>query len=308
MRSAEGDRVLDFHLFFMPPYAIMQMMLFRRSSKLTAAALLLTGAGLTGLLAGCGTQAQNALKVQEDLSEAQRLVQTQPTDAEARQWADRAVAVAPSDAGTYFGGEASTGFGDSVPILSVYSVFNDAGDTPAVADYMTQATKKFPSDERGFLLLSQAQKTLGQAAAQKATAAQLVLLLNRKIRTPGATNLDASVGRACPGGFRCGRPGRRCGGPTKKPCRRTRPIRAFQTTGPTTTPCGEQTCRKPWRWPKKPSPWLKSKVFRTRSSRLTRIRLAGCSMNRGIMLRQSRTCCKRSAPCRALQKSATIWA
>ena len=158
---------------------------FLLTRTLRAGAVLL----LAGLLSGCGTQAQNALKVQEDLSEAQRLVQTEPTDAQARQWADRAVAVAPQDADTYFGG-ASGVFGDSVPVLSIFSVFSDAGDTPAVADYMTQATKKFPSDERGFLFLSQAQGTLGQTAARKATAAQLVVLLNKKLRTPGATNLD----------------------------------------------------------------------------------------------------------------------
>lgn len=147
---------------------------------------------LAALLAGCGTQAQNALKVQEDLSEAQRLVQVKPTDAEARQWADRAIAVAPQDTATYFGsGAAAAGSGNALTLLSITSVFASAGDTPALAAYMTQATQKFPSDERGFLLLSGAQKTLGQTAAQKATAAQLVTLLNKKIHTPGATNLDS---------------------------------------------------------------------------------------------------------------------
>ena len=146
---------------------------------------------LTGLLAGCGTQAQNALKVQEDLSEAQRHVQVDPTDTQARQWADRAIAVAPQDLATYFGPDAATtSSGDALTLLSIASVFASTGDTPAIAAYMTQATQKFPNDERGFLLLSQAQKTLGQASAQKATAAQLVSLLLKKIHTPGATNLD----------------------------------------------------------------------------------------------------------------------
>lgn len=147
---------------------------------------------LAGLIAGCGTQAQNALKVQEDLSEAQRLVQTKPTDTEARQWADRAIAVAPQDPATYFGSDAATtSGGNALSLLSIDAVFTDAGDIPAVAAYMTQATQKFPSDERGFQRLAQAQGTLGQTAAEKATSAQLVALLNKKIHTPGATNLDS---------------------------------------------------------------------------------------------------------------------
>ena len=143
---------------------------------------------LAGLLAGCGTQAQNALKVQEDLSEAQHHAEVDPTDAAARQWADRAVAVAPQDAATYLGADPAAG--SDTLLLSIAAVFATTGDTPALAAYMTQATQKFPSDERGFLLLSQAQKTLGQTAAGKATAAQLVALLLKKIHTPGATNLD----------------------------------------------------------------------------------------------------------------------
>ncbi len=144
---------------------------------------------LTGLIAGCGTQAQNALRVQEYLEEAQQSIQVKPTDAEARHSADQAIAVAPRDAATYYGPDPAAGSGDTLP-LSVYSVFADAGDTPAVAAYMAQATQKFPTDERGFLFLSQAQKTLGQPAAAKATAVQLVSLLSKKIHTAGATNLD----------------------------------------------------------------------------------------------------------------------
>ncbi len=162
-----------------------QYFLLKRAACAGAALL------LAGLLAGCGTQAQNALKVQEDLSEAQRLVQVKPTDTEARQWADRAIAVAPQNSATYFGPDAAaTGSSDLPAPLSIAAVFASTGDTPALATYMTQATQKFPSDQRGFVLLSQAQKTLGQTAAEKATAAQLVALLNKRIHTPGATNLD----------------------------------------------------------------------------------------------------------------------
>jgi len=158
----------------------------KRAAACAGAALL-----LTGLLAGCGTQAQNALTVQKDLSEAQQYVQVEATDTKARQCADRAIAVAPQDSTTYFGPDTPSSTGDSLPVLSIASVFESVGDTPALAAYMTQATQKFPADERGFRLLAQAQKTLGQTAAEKATAAQLVVLLNKKIRTPGAANLDS---------------------------------------------------------------------------------------------------------------------
>jgi len=161
-----------------------QYFLSKRAVRAGAALL------LAGLLAGCGTQAQNALNVQKNLEEAQQSLQVQPTDTKARQCADRAIAVAPQDAATYLGPDPAAGSGDTLS-LSIAAVFASAGDTPALAAYMTQATQKFPNDERGFLLLSQAQKTLGQTAAQKATAAQLVSLLNKKLHTPGATNLDS---------------------------------------------------------------------------------------------------------------------
>lgn len=145
---------------------------------------------LAGMLAGCGTQAQNALKVQENLEEAQQSLQVKPTDTQARQCVDRAIAIAPQDPATYFGPDPATSGGDSLSPLSIAIVFATAGDTPALAAYMTQATQKFPGDERGFLLLSQAEKTMGQTAALKATSTQLVALLNKRLHTPGAANLD----------------------------------------------------------------------------------------------------------------------
>jgi tetratricopeptide (TPR) repeat protein len=144
---------------------------------------------LTGLLAGCGTQAQNALKVQENLEEAQQDVQVNPTDKEARQCVDRAIAVAPHDPATYFGPDTPPNPNDPLPALSIEGVFQSVGDTPALADYMTQATQKFPADVRGFQALAEAQKQLGQVSAQKATAAQLVVLLNKKLQGAGATNI-----------------------------------------------------------------------------------------------------------------------
>ena len=143
-------------------------------------------------LAGCGTQAQNARKVQGSLIESLRHAQTDPTDKAAKQWADQAIAVAPSDPDTYFGPRAPNP-NDTVPTLSVSLVFGAAGDTPALAEYLTQAVKKFPNDERGYLPLIEAQKQLGQTAAQKATAAKLVALLSAKLKTPGTTDIPSTT-------------------------------------------------------------------------------------------------------------------
>ncbi len=159
------------------------------SLRLALPLLLLPGALL---LAGCGTQAQNSLKVQNDLDSCLRSAQLGDAkdEADARRWADRAIAVAPSDPDTYFG-PANPNPSDPLPQLSVYAVFSAVGDTPAVADYMTQAVQKFPNDERGYGFLSDAQNKLGQTAAQKTTAAKLVTLLSSKLKTPGATDLQA---------------------------------------------------------------------------------------------------------------------
>lgn len=158
----------------------------RRRFSLFQAGLLLSGALL---LAGCGTQAQNSLKVQNDLDESLRSAQTDPTDTAARHWADLAIAVAPSRPDTYFGPKTPNP-NDPLPQLSLYAVFTAAGDTPAVADYMAQGVQKFPNDERGYLFLSDAQNKLGQAAAEKATAAKLVTLLNARLKAPGATDIQ----------------------------------------------------------------------------------------------------------------------
>ncbi len=145
---------------------------------------------LLGLLCltGCGTQAQNAQKAQDDLGEALHHVQTDPKDTEARQWADRAIAATPSDPALYLG-PTTPNPPDQTPPLSIALVFADVGDTQAVADYMTQAVQKFSNDERGYQLLIQAQKQLGQTSAQQATAAKLVTLLNSKINAPGASSI-----------------------------------------------------------------------------------------------------------------------
>ncbi len=161
--------------------------LLRRRFLLFQTGLLLSGALL---VSGCGTQAQNSLKVQNDLDSCLSKAQLgdAKSEADARHWADLAIAVAPLDPDTYFG-PAVPNPNDPLPQLSVYVVFTAVGDTPAVAYYMAQAVQKFPNDERGYELLSEAQNNLGQAAAQKATAAKLVTLLNSKLKTTGATNI-----------------------------------------------------------------------------------------------------------------------
>lgn len=163
-------------------------LLLRRRFPLFQAGLLLSGALL---VSGCGTQAQNSLKVQNDLDTCLRSAQLGDAkdEADARHWADLAIAVAPLNPNTYFGPR-TLNPNDPLPQLSVYLVFKAAGDTPAVADYMAQAVQKFPNDERGYLLLSQAQNILGQTAAQKVTAAKLVTLLNSKLKVPSATDFQ----------------------------------------------------------------------------------------------------------------------
>ena len=143
--------------------------------------------GLLLSLAGCGTQIQNALKVQDALSEAFRHAQVDPDDKQAREWADRAIAIAPNDPSTYLGMAAA---GQASPGLSIEAVFHTVGDDPALADYMQQAVQKFPDDDRGDQFLIDAEGRLGRVADQKANAAKLVALLTKKLHAPGATDIE----------------------------------------------------------------------------------------------------------------------
>ena len=145
---------------------------------------LLLPLALLPVLAGCGTQTQNALKVQGNLSEALRHAQVDPTDKEARQWADKAIALAPNNPATYFGTHDANTSTDGVA-----DVFMQVGDDPALADYMAQAIQKFPSDERGYQNLIEAQGRLGRDADRKATAQKLVGVLAPAIQKPGVTDI-----------------------------------------------------------------------------------------------------------------------
>lgn len=145
---------------------------------------LLLPLALLPVLAGCGTQTQNALKVQGDLSEALRHAQVDLNDKEARKWVDRAIALAPNDPATYFGVHDANTSTDGVA-----TVFTQVGDDPALADYMAQAIQKFPNDYRGYQILIEAQGRMGRDAERKATAQKLVGVLAPAIQKPGATSI-----------------------------------------------------------------------------------------------------------------------
>lgn len=140
---------------------------------------------LPPLLAGCGSKGINALKVQDTLAEAYRSAQVGEDDKEARKYVDSAIALAPNDPATYFGGA------DGVaPQIGVAAVFAAVGDDPALTDYMTQAIRKFPDDYHGYQILADAQGRQGRAAEQKATAAKLAVVLAKSLQKSGATNIE----------------------------------------------------------------------------------------------------------------------
>ncbi len=146
-------------------------------------------------LNGCGTQAQNAIKVQDVLAEARRHAQVDPNDKQAREWADRAVAVAPQNADTYVGPRDASG--QIVSPLSIADVFSSVGNDAALVDYMSQAAQKFPNDERPLQQLSDAQSRLGRTAERKASAAKLAAILTGQLAKPGAQNIEGlSLARA----------------------------------------------------------------------------------------------------------------
>lgn len=153
-------------------------------------ALLLVGLAFLPALTGCGTKMQNTLKVQDTLSEALRHAQVDPDDKQAREWTDRAVAVAPNDPTTYLGDPNPNAPG---PVLSIAAVFASVGDDPALADYMQQAAGKFPDDYRAYQILIDSQGRLGRTAERQANAAKLVALLTKKMVQPGAQKIPLLI-------------------------------------------------------------------------------------------------------------------
>lgn len=141
---------------------------------------------LTIFLTGCGVATQNAIKAQNFLMEAQRHAQVDPTDQQARIWANRAIAVAPQNLETY------VGTNDTNPIvqpLSIASLFFSIGDDSALADYMQEAIQKFPNDDRAYRYRIDALTRLGQTAARQATAVSLVNLLTKRLAEPGTKDI-----------------------------------------------------------------------------------------------------------------------
>ena len=148
--------------------------------KLTLRALLLFLCLL--LLSGCGTQVQNTLKVQANLRQAEYYAKLNQTS-QARQWADRAVAVDPNTLSTYL--PTSTGPSDD-DTTTIAQIFEASGDESTLRDYMKQAAAKFPDDYRPLQTLSETYGLLGDVTNQKATATALATLLEKKITAPGS--------------------------------------------------------------------------------------------------------------------------
>ena len=135
----------------------------------------------TMLLTGCSLgQLGNDEKVQANLMEAQRQAEISQT-AQARKWADRAIAVSPQRQETYIHDQLAAS--PSV-LLSIDQVFSPVGDDPTLEDYMNQAHAKFPNSPWPLVRLTQIQGRLGDVAGQRASATALVTLLRAKFATP----------------------------------------------------------------------------------------------------------------------------
>lgn len=151
----------------------------------------------SGLVCGCGmTQIKQGQDIQGYLDEAQRHAQVDSTDAQARRFADLAIAVAPGSIRVYIP-DPNAPSSALVEPKTVADVFASVGDDSALADYMQQAIKKFPNDpliDIAYQTLEDAQGRLGRVKEQKATSATLAGLLHNKLLSPGAND---------PAGLKC---------------------------------------------------------------------------------------------------------
>lgn len=138
------------------------------------------------LLAGCSASLMNQQRAQDDLQVAMQRAQVGKI-AEARKWADRAIAVSPHDISTYV--YAPTSADDNRLAIAdpggEQGVFTVIGDDADVVTYMKQAAAKFPDSPAPLQVLAQSQGRLGDIAAQRATASKLAALLERQMRMPG---------------------------------------------------------------------------------------------------------------------------
>lgn len=146
-------------------------------------------AALLLCLAGCGvTQEAKNVKIQNNLTMAEQAATLGKT-AEARRWADRAIAVAPDDVSVYAPDiSAYSGFSADPPEAahgSVGAVFVAAGDDAAAVSYLSAAARKFPQSERPLVLLVQSQKRLGDTANARVNAKTLAGLLEARLARPG---------------------------------------------------------------------------------------------------------------------------
>ncbi|MDQ2686265.1 MAG: tetratricopeptide repeat protein [Armatimonadota bacterium] len=134
------------------------------------------------LLTGCSTQEVQQGKIENDLRYG-ALPKAEIGDTkQARIWADRAIAVDPTDPNTFVLHPKASG-----PDITIAQVFQQTGDDATLVDYLKQGAAKFPKDVWILAPLAEAQARLGDTAGQKATAARIVTLLESKVGTPGRT-------------------------------------------------------------------------------------------------------------------------
>ena len=154
--------------------------------------LVLSAFGLT-LLVGCSQQEQNTIKVQANLKQALYYAQLNQTP-QARQWADRAIAVDPSALSTYVPTAADDSDDDA---LSIAAVFAASGDDPTLVTYIQQAAKQHPDAFQPLAILDGAQGRLGDVTGQRTTATTLAALLEKKMVTPSnASDKDLQMALA----------------------------------------------------------------------------------------------------------------
>lgn len=153
-----------------------------RALRILAVAL---GLGAS-LLAGCSPQEIQQQQVEKNLRYG-ALPKAQIGDTKAaRAWADRAIAVDPTDPGIYADNYKTS------KTVTVADVFALVGDDPTLVAYMKQAQAKFPDNRWVLETLAAAQRRTGDIAGQRATAARLVSVLEGKVTTPGHTpDMDA---------------------------------------------------------------------------------------------------------------------
>lgn len=144
---------------------------------------------LIALLPGCSATKlgkQNA--IQAYLDDALRQAQIDRM-AQARQAADRALAVDPADVNTY------VRIARTAPVsgaLDIATVFQSVGDDPTLADYMSQAIRQFPAVYQPYVVLKEAQIRLGRRTEAQATAVKLAALLEANLKKPG-TKIDGDL-------------------------------------------------------------------------------------------------------------------